>query len=461
MANRASSLTLVVLGGATVGLLAGCTQPADSDADAITLHAIELGERHRGEITSASELNGKDGSRFARHTLTLDEGTLVEFALGGALHGSLALYDDETQLLATSASDPYGPPGGTLRRRIDETGDYLVVVSGVDAHSFGPFDLNSREIELSVGGSELVVSESLDGWLQDGPATYPLTIEETGLYRIEMNSDDFDAYLELSGPGNFFREDDDGAGDLDARISDFLEPGDYTVTARSAFGEGSGLYQLNVEPQELPHDGDLRNGGEVSVGETLNGWLSGQRLEYTLVVDEAALVTIDLKSDDFDTYLELSGSGVSTSDDDGGNGLDSQIRQRLEPGSYTLVARSYSSNASGLFELAVASREIGDLPSGGELALGESLEAWLEPGAQDYYAFEITEAGRYRLDMMSSDLDTFLELEGNGVFESNDDGGNGLDSRIQAHLEPGEYRAIARSYGSNSSGTYTLSLIAE
>ena len=49
MAYRATSLPLVLLGGATVGLLAGCSPAADSDADAITLHAIELGERHRGE----------------------------------------------------------------------------------------------------------------------------------------------------------------------------------------------------------------------------------------------------------------------------------------------------------------------------------------------------------------------------------------------------------------------------
>ncbi|GEK48488.1 hypothetical protein HPA02_27710 [Bisbaumannia pacifica] len=460
MANRASSLTLVALGGAALGLLAGCS--ANTSDDAPVVHAIELGEQFRGEITSSSELNGKDGSRYARHTLSLDADSLVEFELSGALNGSLALYDDETQLLAASIADAYGQPGNALRRRIDETGDYLVVVSGVDASSFGPYDLNSREIELSDSSSELTVSQPLDGWLQDGPSTYPLTIEETGLYRIEMHSDDFDTYLELSGGPNRVRlEDDDGAGNLDSRISGFLEPGDYTVTARSAFGDGSGLYQLSVEPQQLPHDGELRNGGEVTVGETFNGWLSGQRREYSLVVDEAALVTIDMRSQDFDSYLELSGPGVSTSNDDGGSGLDSQIRQRLQPGNYTIVARSFSSSASGLFELSVVSREIGDLPSGGELTLNESLEAWLEPGAQDYYAFEITQAGRYRLDMMSSDLDTYLELEGNGIFESNDDGGNGLDSRIQAYLEPGEYRAIARSYGNTSSGTYTLRLIAE
>ncbi|MBF8224098.1 hypothetical protein [Halomonas sp. 328] len=457
MAYRASSLTLIVLGGAA--LLVGCSPAADSDASAITVHAIELGERHRGEITSASELNGNDGSRYARHTLSLDADTLVEFELSGALHGSLALFDAETQLIATS--DPYGPPTSTLRRRIDEAGDYLVVVSGVDAHSFGPYDLNSRRIELSASGGDLSLSEPLDGWLQDGPDHHALTIEESGLYRIEMRSDDFDAYLELAGPGNFFREDDDSAGNLDARISDFLEPGDYTVTARSAFGQGSGLYRLSIEPQELPHDGELRNGGEIRVGEAIHGWLPGQRLEYTLVIDEAAMVTIDLMSDDFDAYLELSGNGVNTYDDDGGDGLDSRIRQRLEAGSYTIVARSFGSGASGLFELAVEAFDIGDLPSGGELTLNEPLRAWLEPGARDYYAFEITQAGRYRLDMMSDELDSYLELEGNGIALSNDDGGAGLDSRIQTHLEPGEYRAIARSFNSHGTGTYTLSLVAE
>ncbi|AMD01966.1 hypothetical protein [Halomonas chromatireducens] len=180
-----------------------------------------------------------------------------------------------------------------------------------------------------------------------------------------------------------------------------------------------------------------------------------------MILEAPVFVTIDMLSDDFDAFLELHGEGVSTSDDDGGEGLNARIRYNLGPGSYTVIARGHAFSGSGLFELKATAVELDELPDDGQLPIGQPIEAWLEAGARDAYTFRLDEAGIYRLDMMSSDLDAFLELEGEGLFLSDDDGGNNLDARIEAHLEPGEYRAIARGFNNRDSGAYVLSLSAE
>ncbi|MDT9694302.1 hypothetical protein Q5762_39405, partial [Streptomyces sp. P9(2023)] len=80
----------------------------------------------------------------------------------------------------------------------------------------------------------------------------------------------------------YYREDDDSAGNLDARIADFLAPGSYQITARTAYGTDSGLFTLSVATRELPEDVELRNEGELTPDETINGWYSGEPLTYQL-----------------------------------------------------------------------------------------------------------------------------------------------------------------------------------
>ena len=125
-----------------------------------------------------------------------------------------------------------------------------MVISGVDAHSYGPFNVNSRTIELS-DADTMTVGTPIDSWLDTTEREITLTIEEAGMYQIEMRADEFDAYLELEGPNDYYREDDDSAGELNARIADFLAPGTYQLTARTAYGTDSGLFTLAIEPRDL------------------------------------------------------------------------------------------------------------------------------------------------------------------------------------------------------------------
>ena len=464
------ALVLVAVGGAVVGFLAAQTISADASsssssdtqtaeqattADALVgLDSVILGERMRGEITSSDLLNGNDGSRYDRYVIHLEEGDLVEFNLRGALNGIVALYDDQLQLLSNAP---------TARHRAEQAGDYMVVVSGADGSSYGPYTLNSRVVELS-DSDVLTVDAPLDSWLDSTSSEFTLIIEEAGMYQLEMRSDEFDAYLELDGPNGYHREDDDSAGNLDARISDFLAPGDYTVTARTPYSEGSGLFTLSVELRELPGDGDLRNDGTIIPNDSLNGWYSGQDLTYQVEVEEAGMYQIDMGSSDVDAYLVLEGpNGYYHEDDDSGGNLDARIADFLEPGTYQLTARTAYGSDSGLFTITMAPH---DLPEGvelrneGAITSGETINGWFS-GEPLVYELELDESSLVTLDMRSSDFDTYLELEGEGVAYSDDDGGAGTDARLQQQLLPGTYRVIARGFSTQGSGLFELEVSSE
>ena len=56
-----------------------------------------------------------------------------------------------------------------------------MVISGVDAHSYGPFNVNSRTIELS-DADTMTVGTPIDSWLDTTEREITLTIEEAGMY---------------------------------------------------------------------------------------------------------------------------------------------------------------------------------------------------------------------------------------------------------------------------------------
>ena len=340
-------LVLTGLGSLAAGVLIGwqINSPAPVVEEVVPpTPTLQLGESQRGELTSQSTINRKDGSRFSEFQLSLDTDKLVEVELKGSLDGMLSLYNSRDELL-TSAP--------VLRYRVEQPGDFTLVVSGQDADSYGPFDVVSREIELS-DTNQLTLSSDIRNWLEpDGSGQYLLTIEEGGFYQIDMQSDEIDSFMLLQGPNGYRNEDDDGGDNLNSRIRDYLEPGEYQLTA-SSYDEEAGFYTLTIIPRDAADMERQNQAGSLELEQPVNARLEADKEDvYQVTLSEAGDYRIDMISSDIDSYLEVEGNGFYLNDDDGGEELNARIESYMEPGEYRVIARSYEDSAQGSYQLSL------------------------------------------------------------------------------------------------------------
>jgi len=186
---------------------------------------------------------------------------------------------------------------------------------------------------------------------------------------------------------------------------------------------------------------------------------------------------IELRSVEFDTYLELYGpdGALIAEDDDGlGEGTNSEITAHLpRAGRYRLVARAYTEkeDATGLYELALLRVESIARPGAvTEIAAGTTVVGRLEAGDStvgdstyaDVFLFRPRASGKAVIDLRSADFDAYLILQdaSGGVLATDDDSGSGTDARIVYEVVAGRtYRILANSYGgTRDTGTYRLSV---
>lgn len=132
---------------------------------------------------------------------------------------------------------------------------------------------------------------------------------------------------------------------------------------------------------------------------------------------------------------------------------DSLAFRSTVAGSYTVAVNGAQASAYGPYVLVAKPITAYD---GKPLAAGSHAIDWLINSEQEY-TLTIATAGLYVITAESSNFDTVLAVSGNGVQEENDDGGNGLNSRLQLFLEPGQYTATVRSIG-ETKGSFKLAV---
>ena len=261
-----------------------------------------------------------------------------------------------------------------------ETGTYTIRVSdrpgAPPSHGCGEVDPGAIEA-LPTEGRVIRLGSVVTGRLglgsqtvQDGRPAQAWQLEGRAGQRVSimLESDDFDSYLYLAGPGlDGVETDDDGAGDLDSLIEITLPAdGSYRVVAAALSSGSTGAYTLRVEEPldlaTLPTDGRT-----IDLGQTIEGQLGSD--DAVLVEGRRGQVwglngiagqrlVIDLIAEDFDAYLYVAGPGLPEplSDDDGGEGLNSQLTVTLpESGTYRIIVSSLSDGA-GRFTLSAARR---------------------------------------------------------------------------------------------------------
>ncbi len=314
---------------------------------------------------------------------------------------------------------------------------------------------------------------------------------------VDVLSDAFDPLLYVVGPGlPQTLTDDDGGDGCNARLTFTpLETGVFRVVVSSSGSGETGTYDIRVSDQPGPPPthgcGDIDpralesmsvEGRTVRMGSVAGGTLGPRSLTlqdgrpgeaWRLEGRAGDRVSIWLESDDFDAYLYLWGPGLDAvrMDDDGGGGLNSLIELTLPAdGPYRVVAAALSSGSAGAYTLRVDQPvDLATLPTDGRtIDMGQRVEGQLvgtEPVVTEgrrgqVWGFSGIAGQSVTIDLMSQDFDSYLYVAGPGLVEplSDDDGGDGLDSRLTITLgESGVYRIIVSSL-SDGTGAFTLSV---
>lgn len=369
-------------GGSVLSLL-------PTEGRALSIGSVETGALSTADVRSADdayleawELAGRAGQSVTIDLLADDFDPRV-YVVGPGL--AETLWDDDSGNGCNARLTFTLLENGTFHVVVTsvgarETGTYTLRVSdrpGPPAtHGCGEIDPSAIE-SLSTEGRTLrlgsVVTGRLgfaSGTVQDGRPAEAWELQGRAGERLSivLASEDFDSYLYLAGPGlDGVLTNDDGGGDLNSLIEVTLPTnGPYRVIAAALSSGSSGAYTLRVEEPldlaTLPTDGRMIEPGQEIDGQLLASdpvVADGRRGQaWGLNGSAGQRLVIDLVADDFDAYLYLAGPGLiePLSDDDGGEGLNSQLTVTLpESGTYRIVVSSLS-DGSGPFTLGVASR---------------------------------------------------------------------------------------------------------
>ena len=132
-------------------------------------------------------------------------------------------------------------------RQFDLNDDGFIIAEEVVPQSKGPVRLKLEKSQaVYTGAIDEAVDEKYRG--QKLARQFTVKLEAGKTYQIDLSSRAFDSFLYLEGPrGGVLAQDDDGAGNLNARIvHQATETGTYRLIATSLSGRGSGPFSLAV-----------------------------------------------------------------------------------------------------------------------------------------------------------------------------------------------------------------------
>lgn len=227
--------------------------------------------------------------------------------------------------------------------------------------------LNNRVIGQLDGNSDVLPDGSYyDAYIFEG--------QQGQRVEVEMVSQELDAYLILLSQGNdlLYQEDDDSAGNFNARLEATLPAsGFYIIIANAYTGGQEGRYSLQLRGSQGQNEGSLeapltrpmpqptyvlRQSGQLSQGDEVatDGSLF-DRYSFEGVAGQS--ITLALESADFDTYLVLmdaSGQILAQNNNAEANSTNSRLTYTLPAnGTYSVIVNGYSANDRGRYRLVV------------------------------------------------------------------------------------------------------------
>ncbi|MFD1647103.1 PPC domain-containing protein [Haloarchaeobius litoreus] len=455
-----------------------------SVSDATPSQTVSVGETVQGELSAddaqSAALNGYYD--FIGFDVSSDVTVDIEMSSpdGDTL---LAVLDAEGAVVAANDDAGDSLDSRISRFAVGPDSDYTILATSFDPTATFSYELSVTESEPLPDLRSISLGETRTGGIDGNDPREsrfngyyePVTLDApTGTtVDVSMSSANGDTYLYVLDPsGTVVAENDDYDG-LNSRINRLTlsESGDYTIIATSFSDEDTFEYELSVTEGT-----DLSPEQSIAPGETLTSELgpedpqsdrfNGYHEPIALDAPTGSTVTISMNSDG-DTYLYLlDPSGQIVAQNDDYNGLNSEIPAFTlsESGDYTIIATSFSYDATFEYELSVTEID-SDLRS---ISVGETRTGVLdtsdprEDRFNGYYEpVTLTIDSTTTVDIsMTSDGDTYLYLlDPSGTVIGENDDYSGLDSAITGvTLQSGEYTIIATSFSYSATFEYELTV---
>ena len=377
----------------------------------------------------------------------------------------------------------------------------------------------AAQVPITIGGAVSGRLTVADPRLPDGSRhrLYGFTAAAGDTITVELGSDDFDVRMFLTDTtGARVSANDNGGVGCNARLTMIAtQSAPYRLSVAAAGPYGLGGYQLSLSRgvRPAPADSACREfagvSGIVQVGETLTAALSSSDLQfrdsthfrrYLVPVAPNQSVTLDLRSEDFDSYLILElGRGERIARiDDGGGGCNARFVYRAtDDRPLVAVVNTAKRGQVGRYTLRVSDRALALEPRGacrfretaatapepldsianaapgaraiapGQIALGAvTTQDNLLPSDSTYaqvWTIEGRAGQTVTIDLQSDDFDSFLYLEGPGIERrrQDDDSGGNCNARLTTTFpRTATYTIVVNTAVRRAIGRFTLSVTA-
>jgi len=308
-----------------------------------------------------------------------------------------------------------------------------------------------------------------------------LTAETTGSIDTYMHFYNYDNGDELAS------DDDSGQG-TNARIIINVRAGTrYLAVVRGYSPSITGAYGFRafLTVREGASSWDNPVSYEPGIDEnniiTVNRNLQEGDEDYFLIMpNRDGRLTIETTGR-IDTFMELYDGDTEellAEDDDSGQNTNALLRYSVREGKrYIIKVRGYDNRVRGNYGfrayfsgqgvLAPDEYEPDDEPSQAKLIeIGSTQQRTFHSGDDvDWIRFAVTAAGQYIINargVVNNRLDTYIELYDNNInlIAEDDDGGDGLSSRLSVNLNVGTYYLKVWCLDENPDQGYTVSIIA-
>ena len=292
--------------------------------------------------------------------------------------------------------------------------------------------------------------------------TYTFNFDEGERVVVDLIATDFDALLLAEAPDGTELENDDYEEDSSSSRLDFIvtDSGEWRIKATSYEDDEQGAYTLKIRREWI---GQVQSRTGVLAEEDTMA-LKGEYYDtFPIRVQKNQRIFVELKSDEFDTYLVVEpAAGQPLINDDFLSEDSSRIEYIAEAtGSTKVHVTSFEPAETGSYTLTIVYGEQVDIQTrAGRLDSGDKVLQG--HGYSDEYYLTLKVGQHIIVELTSADFDTFLKVEKpDESYEENDDYNDETSiSRLEVFAAAnGEYRIFAAAYGEGETGSYTIKLI--